>query len=266
MRYLLPLPLILAALGAGPAGAGPVAVTDFDRYLTLSAGLGPETVVGFDLASTPTDIPEGGSFGTLTFSALDLAGAVPSIVARGGATSSNANALETDFGTFVGGDGFTLTLAAPVHAFGLFVITADTLGDGAVSLSLADIVVESVAANAMVEPRLSTDFDFSPGTNARMYFLGAVSDVLFSTVALNSDVNGSFAFALDDVRYATPVPATSALLLAGIVLLRRAPRRRGSAGDRHRRYGSRLADRRPPLELGPHQAAEDCAGPCASCH
>lgn len=220
------LALAAGLLAADTAQAAFAPYTDYDAYLTAIAGLGTQTVEGFDAASTPVDIASGTGYGDLAFHGYNLDGQVPRIVAAPGATSSSANALETDGGSFFGGDGFSLTLAAPMRAFGLFVISGDSLTDGDLSLDFGGGSVSLDDDHVIAGLRLWTDFQFVSGTNANLYFLGGIADVDFTGVTLSS-ADAAFNFALDDLRYSAaptadaPVPPTALLLLGGLALVRR---------------------------------------------
>ena len=210
--------------------------TDYSADQAAIAGYA-ETVQGFDTATAGTTIPDGESLGGFGFSLPDLAAidVLLEVQAQAGATSSAANALGTvdqTFGSspFFAGDAFSLSFASSV-AFGLFVITADVLvGDGPgagpddIVLSAAGLDVGLNAADVLLEggdALLSTLFDFAPGTNARLYFLGVIDPAgITSAVLTSTDENGSFSFVLDDFRTAqVPLPAGWLLLAPGLLLL-----------------------------------------------
>jgi hypothetical protein len=225
--------LALALAVTGPVGAAVAPYTDYDAYLGAIAGLAPEAVEGFDAVTDGTTLADGDSVGTVTFSAFDLFGADLQIVDIAGQTSSANNALETTLGSFVGGDGFSLTFDDPVTAMGLFVITGDSLVTGDLTLSIALGSVDLSPAHVITGQRLEDDFDFTDGTGTNLYFLGLVADAPFTTATLSSSDAASFGFSVDDLRSSTgaaaPLPATAALLLTGLVLpaARRCRRRHG---------------------------------------
>lgn len=214
----------LAALVlAGPTGAqAAMTFTDVDAYLTaISSGFEAETVEGFDDVTAPQTIADGGSFGDLTFDLSSL-GVDLTVLDVTDDTASNANALGAAGDTFLGGDGFSMSLADPVRAFGLFIITADNLADDDVSLSAGGETAQLAAADAITDPTLSNEYDFASGTSSLMFFLGITAAADFSDVSLSSAGN-TFSFSIDDVRYAAatpaPAPASWLLLSAGLGLL-----------------------------------------------
>lgn len=217
----LPLGLAAGLLLSGTASAGPITgYTDFDAWRAAVAGLGPEHREGFDGLTAPFDIDDGDTVGGFTFTAFDLGGAILQVADRTGQTSSNANALQTDQGDFVGGDGFAIISNRGLRAFGLFAISADVLLDGDLTLTIAGERVDLLEAAAISGPRLWTEFDFADNTNARLWFLGAIATIPFTEVALTSRQE-TFAFSLDDLRAAAavPLPPGWTLLLLGLVVL-----------------------------------------------
>lgn len=210
--------------------------TDFDAWQTAVAGLGPAATEGFDSLIPAQDLDDGDGVGSWSFSAFDLGGARLRVVKSAGQTSSDANALETDQGQFVGGDGFMINSVGGLRAFGLFVVSADQLVDADLTLTIAGEMVDLVAAAAISGARLWADFDFAQGTNARVWFLGAIAATPFTEVLMSSRVE-SFSFSLDDLR-AVPLPAGWVLLLPGLALLARSARR-GTAGQRATISGAR---------------------------
>jgi hypothetical protein len=217
--------IALTLAGSGHALAAPLGITSYSDYQTAIAGLGSETVQGFDGTAANTTLADGDSLGAVTFSAFDLGGADLQVADRQDQTTSNNNALESSFGAFVGLDGFTLTLDQPVTALGLFAITGDILSNGDLTLTIDQGSVALAVADVITGQALVNDFDFTDGSGTNLYFLGLVADTPFSSATLSS-VDAAYSFSLDDLRWSlpkadAPLPPTALLLLAGLPLLRR---------------------------------------------
>ena len=99
--------------------------------------------------------------------------------------------------------------------------------DGDLTLMIDGERVDLLAAAAIADARLWTDFDFAEDTNARLWFLGAIATIPFTEVVLSSRAE-TFSFSLDDLRAtaAVPLPPGWALLLPGLALLSGPARRR----------------------------------------
>lgn len=204
---------------------GGMTYTDIGAYQSaIASGFQAETVEGFDGATAPQAITDGGSYNDLTFDLAAL-GVDLTIRALTDATASNNNGLGAEGDDFFEGDGFGITLASPMRAFGLFVVSGNILADDDIGVSAGGETVQLRAADAINRTDLTDNYDFTAGSLANLYFLGLIADADFSAVTLSSsDAGGSFSFTLDDLRYAAasadvPVPATGLLLAGGLGLL-----------------------------------------------
>jgi hypothetical protein len=169
------LVVVLALVTLGGARAAPVAYTDPAVFQSAIAHYQAATE-DFDNVAAGTAIPSGGSVGGLTFSfsftgppAYSLAvtdgdkygGALPA------PTTSPANFLATTIDDlFLGGDDITLSFA-PVHAIGLYIISAEVTGD---TLYDDDLLLSVGTSSALLDVDLRDDL----GNDSYSYFLGLV--------------------------------------------------------------------------------------------
>lgn len=177
-----------------------VTTTNFDNVLagTMYNGNGPP-----------------GSGFTLSLSSVDSS--VMPTVGNKFATTSGLNylGLNNPDTAFEAGDALTFSFAAPVRAFGLYVITGTFERGFAGDISL--IGGGTSVGNSATPDLLNID----PLSDA--YFLGLVSNSGgFSSVTLNNsiaDVNLLLPITVDNVMLASPIPEPSSIVLMFIGLL-----------------------------------------------
>lgn len=160
--------------------------------------------------------PPGSGF-TLSLSSVDSS--VMPTVENTYATTSGSNylGLNNPDTAFEAGDALTFSFAAPVRAFGLYVITGTFERGNAGDISL--IGGGTSVGNSATPDLLNID----PVSDA--YFLGLVSNSSssdFSSVTLNNsiaNVNLLLPITVDNVMLASPIPEPSSIVLMFIGLL-----------------------------------------------
>lgn len=186
--------------------------------------------VDFDAIAPGTSYPAGtGPAGlSLTLAGPSAgAGLAPTVSQQFWTTSSfNYLGLDNPDSAFDAGDSLTISFAAPVQAFGLFIIGTQDIGEGDITLASGGAAVGNAASAALTD-----------GNGSFAFFLGLVSDDAgtFSSVTLNNLDPGStrllgialddFILALDDGGTNVPEPAGVALLLLGALVWRIQARR-----------------------------------------
>ena len=215
--------LALAALTAGAAPAmaavsGYTLRADFDA---AQAGWLPQQVTDFEAEVAGTTYPSGsgptGSGFTLETSAGAF-GLTPSVGATFWTTSgTHYLGLDNPDTAFYSGDSVTFNFAAPVHAFGLYVLVGSDVQTGDLQLSAGGANVFNGGAAAA-----------SDGAGSFAYFVGLVSTGAGFGSATLTGLNGFYVYSVDDVVLANPVPepASVALFGAGLAALGFARRRK----------------------------------------
>lgn len=212
--------LLLGMLSAPAAGV--VFTKSADFFAALS---GYELFVE-DFESTPagTLVPDGAAVGDLSF-AYDFGGVrigVTDGAKFGGSgpytTTSGSNFLGTeDADIFLDGDDFQISFPA-VNAIGLFFISADTLLDDDIRLSVGGLTASLVAA----------DIELTLPDGSDVYFLGIEDgNRAFTTASVTTLGLGAFFYNVDDVVTAVApdgdrvvaAPPPALLLVPGLVLL-----------------------------------------------
>ncbi len=151
-------------------------------------------ILDFDQLPAGTTIATESVTGGITFS-YDFDG-LPMQVTHLYATTSAPNFLGTgDGGMLHDGDDFTMSFA-PAAAIGLFLITADPLLDGDITMAAGGITASLKAA----------DVRATLPDGSKVYFLGIVdNDAAFSSAAVEALAGGFFLYNVDDIITA---PAT----------------------------------------------------------
>lgn len=202
MRRLL---VLTALLFAGSAQALTTTYTDSSTFLAALPGL-PTTE---DFESLTAGDPVG-TLGDITFSesvpgeslmVTDLYDQTTS----GGALSLGLDNLDE---ALQDGDVLSLALASPVNALGLFVITSDAAAADEILLMTS---VGTAYNSATQETTL--------GDGGIVYFVGLISDTLFSSATLEfaDDAEINFVYNVDDIVTAIPEPGTFVLLGAALL-------------------------------------------------
>ena len=170
-----------------------------------AAAVGELNEVNFDTFPVG-DLISGVELNGITFT-YDLGG-VDLRITSGFQTTSDPNYLGTNDGDiFQGGDSFVMNFSERAGV-GLYIISADDLFDGDVSLEFGGASVDLIAAD------VEQDF----GLDGRAWFLGIQTDDLstFTTATLTSPGGPVFLFNADNVVtlkiVATPEPAMIGLL------------------------------------------------------
>jgi hypothetical protein len=196
-----------------PASIAMAAVVGYSDLGSFSAALpGPATVLDFDAGPNGQLIPSGGTYGGITFS-YSFSGVSLKVTDAGGAPSTSAPYFlgTNDADILLDGDDISFSFA-PSQAFGISIISLDSLFDGDLWLRLGSFQMDLVAADVQAT--------LSDGSSA--WFLGVVSDSPISSIDLLTIGGGFFLYNLDDVRTApaqvASVPEPSALLIFGFGL------------------------------------------------
>jgi len=222
-----PSSIAMAVLGlsvALPASAALVTTTSKSVFDTQIGSLGyTAQVTGFDAATPPFAIANGGSYDGIQFN-VNTSHALDTLtgfqIRDGSTTTSAGNHLGGVYdtfqtaGSFYSGDVVDLVFGQ-VSALGLYIISSGTPQDGQVSLSIAGSTAS--LSNADRETLVSPAYAFFMGIydNAGATFTSAR---LASTDA--SGNIGAFSFYVDDIVRATgeaPVPGTLLLMLSAVL-------------------------------------------------
>lgn len=196
------------------SGAAPMGFTDSADFLTSLPG--PTGGLDFDSVVAGTPIPSGGTVGGITFD-YDFGG-VQLLVSDVFDTSSAPNFLGTDDGDILqDGDDFAISLAS-TNAVGISFITADTLFDDDIVLSVGGF---SVGIDAAAVQQVLSD-------GSSVYFLGIIDTMTGFTGAEISTIGGGFfLYNVDDIVTSTiPEPSSALLFGAGTLICGGAIRRR----------------------------------------
>jgi hypothetical protein len=222
------------------------ALADFDRVVTED----------FESQAAGSTIADGGSIGEISFnfslsvfgnpvdlfiddffntsSGTNYLGIDGSVAGRAIDGGSTDGLIATDR-SFFAGDMFTISLARPACAFGLFVLSApgdisntDTINQGGVSVPVDNIVTLSTPTGALATSSKTPEFIFPDGDEA--FFIGFITskpDEAFTEVTLTSSSNDlGFFFNVDDLTYGEqtelnkiPVLPSALIFTVGIMLL-----------------------------------------------
>ena len=196
------------------AAALPMGYTDADLFMANLSGFNV-SVLDFDGMDMDAgdDIKNGDDLDGITFSYDDLAGYGVSLsIFDEYDTVSPDNYLGTDDGgMFQGGEGFDI-LCGPVHAVGMYFISADPLLSGDITLSTGGLSVDLD----------ETDIYQTLDDGSVVFFLGIIDpDAAFTSAGVTSftDENGPyFLYNVDDIMTATAVPEPGTCLLFGLGL------------------------------------------------
>lgn len=180
--------------------AGIMTYTDRASFDLALIGLGyTSQTIDFDGEVDGSIVPHFGSVGAITFQ-YGLAGGAQLMVSDEFATTSGANFLGTDDGSFSlqDGDSFTMSFS-PRAAIGLYLISIDQLFDGDFELT-----VGGSTASLAVSDQQQTLVD-----GASVYFLGLVDDsTSFTSATLSTHgPGGAFLYNVDDILLGYTVPA-----------------------------------------------------------
>jgi len=187
--------------------AAPVTFTDDSLFFSATSGFS-NSILDFESQTGGDIINNGDEIGRISF-AYDFGG-VSMQVGDTELTVSGNNYLGTDDGDiFLSGDDFNLSFSAS-HAIGLYFITADTLLDTDLMLSVGATTANLIAAD--IVQTLSDGSD--------VYFLGIVdTEESFTAASITAADDTDFLFNVDDISTATAVPAPSIIYLLGLGLL-----------------------------------------------
>jgi len=175
--------------------------------------------VNFDSVSAPYVIADGVTFDSLTFS-YAFSGSANLQISNVFSTTSGANFLGTDDGSSLlqDGDSFSVSFA-PRSAVGLYVISADTLVDGDLRLTVGS---DSASLNAAAVQQTLPD-------SSKVYFLGLLNngDTFSSATLSTHGGGGAFTFNVDDLLVASAtVPEPTVVLPVAVSLAYAAWRQR----------------------------------------
>lgn len=208
MRYRILGCLLAAALTLpGAVEAGLMGYTD--RASFIAALPGAALTFDFDSLSPGDFIADGSMVGGITFN-YDFGG-VSMMVSNVYDTTSSPNFLGTDDAdVFLDGDDFRMSFA-PASAIGLSFITADTMFDNDILLT--------VGGNSV--GLLESAIQATLGDGGNVYFLGLISDSASFTSATVSSYGGSggpyFTFNVDDITTAEAVPEPGSVALFALL-------------------------------------------------
>jgi len=189
--------------------------TDSTAFYTAISGYSTSTL-NFDSATAGDLISDGDTLGGITFdySSLALDGVSMQIRDDYPAYTGDKYLGTDDGGTFLGGDGFSLSFGAS-NAIGLFFLSGDELYDSDISFTVGTTAVF-----------LSSSFESELSDGSYVHFLGLVDDSdTFSDATVSSSCSGCFFFNVDGITTATvsisavPVPAALWLFLSGLMSL-----------------------------------------------
>ncbi len=170
------------------------------------------TTYDFDALTAGTLIASGDTLNGATFSYSLSGPGTPSILVDNFFdTTSPNNYLGTDdgSGSFVSGDGFTITFDQTMRSIGLYVISAD--------LIFADDFTITTNSGQSVGNSATPDATLADGD---AYFIGLIEDDFnlgFNSITLSSQDFG-FLFNVDDITVsAVPLPAAVWLFASGVL-------------------------------------------------
>lgn len=208
MRKKLLLISSILALGCAQAQA---AVTAYSSQADFLNDLKrPGVTVDFESFSQGDVIPSGSSHmgASITY---DLGGANLMVDDFYDTTSPfnylGTDDIDRDFGLY-GGDSFTLDFGQAMHAFGLYIISADDIFDGDFTITTNN-----------GQEAFSLSIVDMPLLDGEAYYLGLIEsdDAMGFTSVTFSSVADDYIFNIDDITV-SPVPEPSTWLLFGIGL------------------------------------------------
>lgn len=223
--------LLGGLLASAVAQAGLLAYTSRVEFMTAAASLGGAAqTVDFESLAAGTVIDSGTGVGGVAFH-YDFGGVRLQVGSTYPTTSGDRYLGTDDGGVLQDGDDIRLTFG-PTRAIGLYVISADTLFDGDITLTTGGTSALLRADTVGVQQTLPD--------GSKVYFLGLIDDSgSFGSVLLGTIGLGAFFYNVDDIVRVgaarnVPLPGTlaSSLLALGLLAaLRRAARPASSRGE-----------------------------------
>ncbi len=223
------------------AGTARAVTTEYFDYAAFDAATGPVTIVGFDDINAGS-LLTGTEYSGVTIAArriavIDPQDFAPGLVVGGQNVNSQPHGISSSIFYINGAlsfdndvDAFTLTLAQPTQAAGLW------LGNVGSSNNDPNTPTTIVFLNSSGQEIASEVFrqghagQIGSGANNRFYY-GLTSDQLIASITVTNGAGDFDGIILDDIQWAAPIPEpeTFALFGAGFAMLfalRRATARR----------------------------------------
>jgi hypothetical protein len=221
--------LVLGIFIPSVAQASIVPFTESSPF--LAALPGAANTVDFEELSPGTLIPSGSSVEGVTFT-YDFGGeSLKATDAFDTTSAPHSLGLTGADSALLDRDELQLVFAAPIIAFGLFVITSDPALAGEIQV----VTAEGVAQNSATAEKVLAD-------TGRAYFIGLISSVPFSTVTLDFTDDGKhFSYLVDDVVSAVPEPDWLLGVVVGASSLRCSMRWRRAAPARGGKHAQQLS-------------------------